>query len=130
MRRLNTPVRRLVNEEGVLQMLRDTFSENEVQLLNIQASDGIEKTRASVQKCGIFLGTHGAGMINEIYTLKDSIIFEMVPENRPAYYRNCAVLRGLKYVGFGIRGTTETKSVTVDVSTLRDALRSIMHSGA
>jgi len=130
MRRLNTSVRRLVNEEGVLQMLRDTFPANEVQLLNIQASDGIEKTRASMQKCGIFLGAHGAGMINEIYTLKDSIIFEMVPDNRPAYYRNCAVLRGLKYVDFGIRGTTETKSVTVDVSTLRDALRSIMHSTA
>lgn len=130
MRRLNTSVRRLVNEEGVLQMLRDTFPANEVQLLNIQASDGIEKTRASMQKCGIFLGAHGAGMINEIYTLKDSIIFEMVPDNRPAYYRNCAVLRGLKYVDFGIRGTTETKSVTVDVSTLRDALRSIMRSTA
>ena len=54
MRRLNTSVRRLVNEEGVLQMLRDTFPANEVQLLNIQASDGIEKTRALIKKCAFF----------------------------------------------------------------------------
>jgi hypothetical protein len=130
MRRLNTSVRRLVNEEAVLQMLRDTFPENEVELLNIQASDGVEKTRASMQKCGIFIGAHGAGMINEIYTLKDSVIFEMVPDNRPAYYRNCAVLRGLKYVDFGISGTQETKSVTVDVTRLRDKMHSIMRSNA
>jgi len=54
----------------------------------------------------------------------------MVPDNRPAYYRNCAVLRGLKYVDFGISGTTETKSVTVDVTTLRDKMHSIMRSNA
>ena len=111
-------------------MLRDTFPENKVELLNIQASDGVEKTRASMQKCGIFIGAHGAGMINEIYTLKDSVIFEMVPDNRPAYYRNCAVLRGLKYVDFGISGTTELQSGTVDVTRLRDKMHSIMRSNA
>ena len=54
MRRLNTSVRRLVNEEAVLQMLRDTFPENEVELLNIQASDGVEK-RARRCKSAAFL---------------------------------------------------------------------------
>ena len=127
MRRLNTSVRRLTNEAAVLQMLRDTFPTNDVQLLNIQAGDGVEKTRASVQKCGVFLGVHGAGMINEIYTLKDSVIFEMVPDNRPAYYRNCAVLRGLFYTNLLISGTTtDTKSVTVNVATLQQKMQSII----
>jgi len=80
-----------------------------------------------VQKCGVFLGVHGAGMINEIYTLKDSVIFEMVPDNRPAYYRNCAVLRGLFYTNLLISGTTtDTKSVTVNVATLQQKMQSII----
>jgi len=36
----------------------------------------------------------------------------------------------LKYVDFGISGTQETKSVTVDVTRLRDKMHSIMRSNA
>ena len=125
-RRLHARVRNLQNEPEVLEFLKSYFPKNQIDALDIKTSDSLQTTRGQIQKCGIILGLHGAGMINEIYALADTKVLEIVPQNRPAYYRNVAKLRGLSYSNVVVEGNTEAKMITVDVALLRSALDKLL----
>ena len=111
--------RELANENEALQMLQKTFPENALDLLKFEKSDGIEKLRSSMRRCGLFIGLHGAGLMNEIYLPKDSLTFELVTNDKPAYCRNVASLRGLRYDDLEVAASMQQRIISVDVPLLR-----------
>jgi len=115
-------VRSVGNENDVIEAIKAASGPSGFEYLRITAQTTLLDTIAAVQKCGILVGLHGAGLINQIYALVDTTVIEIVPPG-VAYYKNIAQLRDQKYIPVFFQGDTSSANVVVPTDTLKAALR-------
>jgi hypothetical protein len=117
-------IRSVGNEAEVIEAMKAASGDAGFQYLEITSQTTLMETITAVQNCGILVGLHGAGMINQIYALVDTTVIEIVPPG-VAYYKNVAQLRDQKYVPVFYQGSTNGQNIVVPIDALKNVLRDV-----
>ena len=117
-------IRSVGNEEDVITAMKAASGAAGFQYLEITSETTLMETITAIQHCGVLVGLHGAGMINQIYALVDTTVIEIAPP-AVAYYKNVAQLRDQKYVPVFYKGSTSEQNIMVPMESFKTVLRDV-----